>query len=114
MAFSEAFPPSTFLNVIQHRSPALVERLRLRQVRRAVYDGDMKLIMRENTVENLFDVASDPAETRDLAAAQPAQRAALERKLNTFVQTTRQPASYRTPDMDAQVEEQLRALGYIE
>ncbi len=114
VAFSEAFPPSTFLNVIQHRSPALVERLRLRQVRRAVYDGDMKLIMRENTVENLFDVASDPAETRDLAAAQPAQRAALERKLNTFVQTTRQPASYRTPDMDAQVEEQLRALGYIE
>lgn len=113
-AFAEAFPPSTFLNVLQHRSPALIERLRLRQVRRAVYTGDLKLIMRENTVENLFDVASDPAETRDLAAAWPAQSAALEQQINTFVAGLRQPADLRHAEADEKVVEQLRALGYIE
>jgi len=114
IAFSEAFPPSTFLNVLEHRSPALVERMRLRQVRRAIYDGDQKLIMRENQVEKLFDVAADPAETNDLAAKQPAQIAALERKINTFVQTVGQPPDIRTAAADEKVVEQLRALGYIE
>ncbi|MFN8561371.1 MAG: sulfatase-like hydrolase/transferase [Anaerolineae bacterium] len=74
LAFSEAFPPSTFLNVLEHRSPAVIERLRLWQVRRAVYDGDHKLVAAENAVEGLFDLAHDPAETRDVAADQPARR----------------------------------------
>ena len=70
--------------MLEHRSPALIERLRLRQVRRAIYDGDQKLIMRENQVESLFDVARDPAETRDLAADQPETSAALARKISTL------------------------------
>ncbi|MEO8395587.1 MAG: sulfatase [Chloroflexota bacterium] len=114
VAFSEAFPPSTFLNVLEHRSPAVVERMRLRQVRRAIYDGDQKLILRENAVENLFNVADDPAEIHDLSASQPAKIADLERKINTFVQTMRQPPDVRTAEADEKVVEQLRALGYIE
>ena len=114
MAFSEAFPPSTFLNVLEHRSPAVVERMRLRQVRRALYDGDQKLIMRENQVENLFNVADDPAEIDDLAADQPAQIATLERKINAFVQKMGQPPDVRSAEADEKVVEQLRALGYIE
>jgi arylsulfatase A-like enzyme len=113
-AFSEAFPPSTFLHVLQHRSPAAVERLRLRQVRRAVYDGDFKLTMRENTVENLFNFADDPAENVNLAAAQPDQVAPLERKISAFVQTMGKPTNTRTAEVDEKVVEQLRALGYIE
>ena len=114
MAFSEAFPPSTFLNVLEHRSPAVVERMRLRQVRRAIYDGDQKLIMRETQVESLFNVAADPAETHNLLADQPGQIEALERKINSFVQTMGQPADVRTAEADEKVVEQLRALGYIE
>ena len=114
MAFTEAIPPSTFLHVLEHRSPAVVERMRLRQVRRAIYDGDQKLIMRENQVETLFNVAGDPAEMDDLAAAQPAQTAALERKINRFVQTMSQPPDVRSAEADEKVVEQLRALGYIE
>ena len=114
MAFSEAFPPSTFLNVLEHRSPAVVERMRLRQVRRALYDGDHKLIMRENQVETLFNVADDPAETNDLAADQPTQIATLERKISAFVQTMGQPPDVRSAEADEKVVEQLRALGYIE
>ena len=114
MAFSEAFPPSTFLNVLEHRSPAVVERLRLRQVRRAIYDGDQKLMMRENQVEKLFNVASDPAEMHDLAADQPAQTAALERKINRFVQTMGQPTDVAAPKWTRKSSSSLRALGYIE
>jgi uncharacterized sulfatase len=113
-AFSEAFPPSVFLHVLEHRSPQAIERLRLRQVRRAIYDGDLKLIMRGNRVERLFNVAGDPAETRDLSASHAVEAAALETKIERFVQGMQQPADLRTADMDAQVVEQLRALGYVE
>ncbi|HVU09789.1 MAG TPA: sulfatase [Phototrophicaceae bacterium] len=114
LAFSEAFPPSIFLNVLEHNSPALVDRLRLRQVRRAVYDGDHKLVMREDQVEGLFDVANDPAETRDLTADQPKEIEALEGKVKAFVETMGQPPDVHTAEADAKVIEQLKALGYIE
>lgn len=114
MAFSEAFPPSTFLHVLEHRSPALIERLRLRQVRRAVYDGDHKLVMAEGAVEGLFDVARDPAETRDLAADQPDAAATLAQKISAFVDMTGQLDDARAAEVDEKVVEQLRALGYVE
>ncbi len=114
IAFSEAFPPSTFLNVLEHRSPAVVERLRLRQVRRAIYAGDHKLVLAESGVEALFDVADDPAETRDLAADQPNVSAALADQIDAFVQGINQPTDSRTAEVDAQIVEQLRALGYVE
>lgn len=114
IAFSEAFPPSTFLNVLQHRSPALIDRLRLRQVRRAVYAGNRKLVMSEKQVEALFDVAADPAELSDLAAGQPGEAAALKAKVDTFVQSVGQPANPYTAEADEKIVEQLRALGYVE
>ncbi len=114
IAFSEAFPPSTFLNVLEHRSPAVVELLRLRQVRRAIYEGDHKLVLAESGVEALFDVADDPAETHDLAADQPAVSAALADQIDAFVQGISQPLDTRTAEVDAQIVEQLRALGYVE
>ena len=114
IAFSEAFPPSTFLNVLEHRSPAVVERLRLRQVRRAIYEGDHKLVLAESGIEALFDVADDPAETHDLAADQPALGAKLTEQINHFVQGINQPTDSRTAEVDAQIVEQLRALGYVE
>ncbi|MCC6801382.1 MAG: sulfatase [Anaerolineae bacterium] len=114
LAFSEAFPPSTFLHVLEHRSPAVIERLRLRQVRRAVYDGDHKLVAAENAVEGLFDVGRDPAETRDVAADEPGAAAALAGKISAFVETITQPNDARTAEADAKVVEQRRALGYVE
>ncbi len=113
IAFSEAFPPSMFLNVLAHRSPAVIERLRLRQVRRAIYEGDHKLVMAESGVEALFDIADDPAETRDLAAEQPDESAALAEKISAFVAGIGQ-VEQRTAEVDEQIVEQLRALGYVE
>ncbi|MCZ2094821.1 MAG: hypothetical protein LC121_00850 [Anaerolineae bacterium] len=93
----------------------MIERLRLRQVRRAVYDGDHKLVAAENAVEGLFDLARDPAETRDVAADQSDMAAALERKISDFVWRAGKPRDdARAAVMDAKVVEQLRALGYVE
>jgi uncharacterized sulfatase len=118
IALAEAFPPLTFLNVVQHRSPALVERLRLNGVRRGLYAGAHKLVLVGEQVEGLFDIAADPGETRSLAAEQPDRAAELMPKLAALVA---QAESHRaeadpfvTPEADAATLDHLRALGYIE
>lgn len=116
MAFSEAYPPLTFVHVIEHRNPSVIERMRLREVRRSIYDGDYKLIVCGEKVEALYNVAADPAETRNLIANEPTRLAEMQRKLTAFIQQFEsspmpEPA---TAEDDEQVLEHLRALGYIE
>jgi arylsulfatase A-like enzyme/Flp pilus assembly protein TadD len=62
----------------------------------------------------LYDLETDPAETRNLAAAQPATVAVLKRKLQKLLARnpfTRQDTAAGTLSPDA--EEKLRALGYF-
>lgn len=116
VVFSEAYPPTTFLNVIEHRNPALIEKLSLRMVRRGVYEGAHKLTMVQDRVEGLYDVAQDPAETRDVASAHADVVSSLQTKLNTFVKTTdeQRTDAGTLGDVDESVLDNLRALGYIE
>lgn len=116
IAFSEAFPPSTFLNVLEYRNPSIIERLRLTQVRRGIYDGRYKLTVVANQVEGLFDVAQDPAEMQSIARAQPDLAATMQEKIGVFVTTAEQ---YRADgaafsEVSDDVVDNLRALGYIE
>jgi uncharacterized sulfatase len=115
-AFAEAFPPGTFVSVIQHRSPALIERLRLTQVRRGIYDGTHKLTTVGNQIEGLYDVASDPFEMRSLAGEQPSYAAALQQKLASQVADAerRRADAALSSELAPSVVEQLRDLGYIE
>ena len=118
VALSEAFPPLTFLNVVQHRAPALIERLRLSLVRRALYAGGHKLTAIDGQVEGLFDVGADPTESHDLSAADPARAADLLRMLDQRVTAAAgrhadgEAAQAAAPDQA--VIDHLRALGYIE
>ena len=73
------------LGVIQRRQPALINRLRLSSVRRAVYRGDHKLTTVGGRAEGLFDLAADPAESHNLTSDQAALVSDLGRKLATFV-----------------------------
>lgn len=118
VALAEAFPPLTFVNVVQHRSPALVERLRLNGVRRGIYAGAHKLALVGEQVEGLFDIAADPGETRNLAAEQPERAAELTRHLMALVaqaEARRAEADpFVAPQADAATLDHLRALGYIE
>ncbi|MBC8099132.1 MAG: sulfatase-like hydrolase/transferase [Armatimonadetes bacterium] len=114
VAFAEAFPPQTFLGVLRQRNPAAIEQLRLTQIRRGVYDGAHKLAVVANQVEGLFDVAHDPAETHNVAAALPDTVTALHAKLNAFVGRSTSPHAAHDGEVSAEVVENLRALGYLE
>lgn len=115
-AFAEAFPPEIFLGVIQYRNAALIERLRLGNVRRGVYQGRHKLAMVGDQVEGLFDVETDFAETRNIAEANASLAADLKRQMNSFVvqAESRRADSALFAPVNEMVLDQLRALGYIE
>lgn len=115
-AFSEAVPPTTFLHVLEHRNPTSIERLRLRLTRRGLYRADHKLTVVGDSIENLYDVANDPAETRSLAAEQPAVAADLHHTMNTFIAAveTSTDGTQLSVGVSEAVEDHLRALGYID
>lgn len=110
IARSEAFAPLTAIHVLEHRRPALIERLGLRDTRRALYQADWKLILRGEQPEALYQIADDPAELHDRLADHPAQAQAL-------MQAAQMPLSAfesDTVEQDEQILEHLRMLGYID
>lgn len=117
IVFSEAYPPQTFLSVLRHRNPALIDRMRLTQVRRGVYDGSHKLTMVADKVDGLFDVASDPTEVNDISHQQLARVTELKTKVGSFIQQAVSRRAENTTfdgEVNDEVIDQLRALGYIE
>lgn len=113
-AFSEAFPPLTFLNVLRHRSPAMIERLHLTQVRRGLYEGDHKLAMVGEQVEGLFDVGQDPTEEQNMAGSKPELVHSLRGSLDHFVAATTPAGDPRSLHLSPAMIENMRALGYME
>jgi uncharacterized sulfatase len=116
IVFAEAYPPSTFVSVLEHHNPAALEKLRLRQVRRGVYDGIHKLTVVQDEVEALYDTQADPGELADIAASQPDLTQRLQAKMADFVKISE---AYTVPhnghgDIDESVKDSLRALGYME
>ena len=62
----------------------------------------------------LYDVRSDPGETRNLAAENPERLAVLARELQRLVETTRGPrVDSAAPSLDAETLSALRSLGYV-
>lgn len=116
IAFAEAFPPQTFLNVLQHRSPHLIERLNLRHVRRGVYQGERKLAVVGAQVEGFYDVTLDPQETRDLAPQHGSEVSAMQTQLAEFVQSaqTLRAGGVLQTQISDEMAANMRALGYME
>jgi arylsulfatase A-like enzyme len=114
-AFSEAVPPQTFLRVIEHRNPASIQRLGLRLTRRGLYRGARKLTVAGDTVEALYDTATDPTENANIAHRAPDEVAALHGAMQSFI-AAHQPHTAATPEaaFSPEVEDHLRALGYID
>ena len=116
MAFAEAFPPNTLLNMIKHRNPAHVEHFRLQLIRRGAYHADHKLATVGDSVEGVFNIAQDPAERHNVADENPIITQQLQANLKQFVRQSEQQRA-DVPQFgreDEAVLENLRALGYIE
>jgi arylsulfatase A-like enzyme len=116
LVFAEAFPPETFVYVLKHRQPQLIDQLSLRQVRRGAYKDAHKLAVVADRVEGLFNVAQDPAETQNIAATQPDRADELQTQIDAFVQNAQ--AARVDHALAGQISDDmldnLRALGYIE
>ncbi|MBW4438014.1 MAG: sulfatase [Pleurocapsa minor GSE-CHR-MK-17-07R] len=110
-AISEAFAPNTFVNVLVHRNPSVIERMALRELRRCVVDGDYKLMLTGDRPTALYNIAADPAETRNLLTSQPERAAALHRLISPAQADDQSGAS---AEQDAAVLEHLRVLGYVD
>lgn len=78
----------------------------------AVFDGDMKLIYSAGGAEELYDLARDPGEERNLTAANGAASQALRSRLHQWIESL--PLQVKLPKQaDPKALERLRNLGYI-
>jgi uncharacterized sulfatase len=120
---TEAYPPMNFLNVMEVNHPEVVERFRVRETRRAIYDRRGKLITIGDKPDEFFDVLNDPLEATNLLERPYGHEndlIGLERDLEDFVATqeavrdgTAAPGRIDYSD-NPELLERLRGLGYIE
>lgn len=78
----------------------------------AVFEGDMKLIYSAGGAEELYNLARDPGEERNLAAANGAESQELRGRLHQWIESV--PLQVKLPKQaDPKALERLRNLGYI-
>lgn len=78
---------------------------------RALFEGNWKYV--HGPKPELFDLAADPRELRDLAAARPDQAAAMRAALVAFLKKHSPPGGSRMSPVDAETRARLQALGYL-
>ncbi len=115
----EAYPPNTFLFMMKKHTPELIEKFHCGLNRWAIYQDHYKLARIAGVHDELFDLSNDPAELQNLATEQPDVVDKLTSDLQTLLgqAKVRQPDSWQarqSVEMDDQVMNHLRALGYIE
>jgi uncharacterized sulfatase len=121
LVFSEAYPPGIVLSMIRKHAPRLIDRFYCGLNRWGVYEDGYKLVRLEGVKDELFDIAANPAENRDIIQQQPERAAKLAGKLRSFVAQAikRQPDSWQADQSgsiedDENIRKQLKALGYID
>jgi arylsulfatase A-like enzyme len=118
IVFSEGVPPQNVVNLLQRRLPHLVRDRNCDQTRRAVLDGELKLIKTgDDTNLELYRITDDPNERRNIHDMAPERVQALCDHLLTFVSdaSTAAPAAESIEeDTDPELRRRLHDLGYIE
>ncbi len=125
VAYSEVYPPLTFVRAIEKRQPELLEAFRCLAVRRAVVQqnvladsGPHKLIQVDEKLDELFDLADDPLESENLLAERPSVTEAMQKELSRMITAVSQQKAQVTAgsqvELDENMTRRLRALGYID
>jgi arylsulfatase A-like enzyme len=86
---------------------------------RAVVDGTWKLILGSPDRLELYDLAGDPGECRNLAASNPSKAAELSKQVKRWLASLEPldpngPAGPRRPVLDSEQRKRLRDLGYVQ
>jgi uncharacterized sulfatase len=123
-AYSEIYPPLNFVRAIERRQPHLLEPFRCFAVRQALVKEDrnhiFKLIRVDEQLDELFNLAADPLELEDILAERPLEVAALNQELNRIAvtrqrqQDSRMAGSIGDAELDDQMRQRLRGLGYLD
>ena len=127
IAYSEVYPPLTFVKAIEKRQPELLEAFRCLAVRRSVVQQNEaakatavphKLIQVDEKLDELFDLAHDPLESENLLAERPSTVEAMQKELTRLVTAVSHQKSQVTAgsqiELDDNMTRRLRALGYID
>ena len=80
---------------------------------KVIYDGDHKWIWDSNGAHELYDVATDPAEQNNLWGQLPDRERRLKGALTPLIEESNQLSTLSTPELDKELKDRLRALGYI-
>lgn len=120
---AEGFPPQNLINVMEMTDREAIERFRIRQVRRAIYQGDAKLMTVGGRTDEFFNVRSDPMETVNLLN-QPIgyenDILRMEKLLDEYILLSEAHRDGVAPGArvdysdNPELLERLRGLGYIE
>jgi len=121
-AYSEVYPPMNFVQAIENRQPHLLAPFRCLSQRRAVVQADgrstFKLIQVDAVPDELFNLVVDPLELDNTLAEQPAETAVLNQaitRLAANLENQRTALAAGTEiELDEQLRQQLRGLGYID
>jgi len=85
---------------------------RFRRTARAIFAGDLKLIVSTTGSREAYDLAADPAEARNLYRADP-RWGELETHLDRWLRAAAQTLAGESHPLDSASEERLRSLGYL-
>jgi uncharacterized sulfatase len=118
---TEAFPPHILIRAMEKRSDALLDHCQCHTTRRALYQGEKKLVQ-VGQQDSLYDLATDPAELQDQMATAAADHApVLQQLLQKLVNTAeaRRPARTTAPrgislEGDADLIRRMQELGYLD
>ncbi len=111
------FPGAEGQSLVRPRQRPIFSHLDVRKfpTQYSVIDGGWKLIRApEKRVKLLlFDIASDPGETRNLASDLPVRVAAMEALIDRHIERTGKVEA-EDRELSAETERELRALGYLQ
>lgn len=122
-ALSEVYPPLNFVRALEARQPELLEANRCLSLRRAVVEkvdgANHKLIQVDDTADELFNLAQDPIELRNLLTEQAEITAEMDDHLSTLAadavaQRDQAGAISAEMDVDDDLLQRLRGLGYLD
>jgi hypothetical protein len=127
VAYSEVYPPLTFVKALEKRQPELLEAYRCLSVRRSIVQeravgqtkvAPHKLIQVDEKLDELFDLAHDPLESENLLVERPSITEPMQKELSRMVTAVSQQKAQVTAgsqiELDENMTRRLRALGYID
>lgn len=116
--FSEAYPPSNLIMIMEKYAPDLIDQFHCRATRWAVYNQPYKLIRIEKSHDKMYDYLQDPKEEKSLHP-DVYHHQNLSAELDDFLRTAHARRLTATHGIttnleDEKVIERLRKLGYME